>query len=101
MNKTDHQFQMTVNTEQAEVLLNALDFFARIHIGQFQIIVDQFREVDYDHERVYQLLHDLRIQLLPSLGPFPGHSLGIRKGPQAAQIAYDILQVMRNCVAFA
>lgn len=94
-------YQLTLNEEQARVLTQALDLYARIGCGQLEEILQhhQFR-VDYAQselarERIQQA--KLILTSLPETAYFSIHSPDICS---AYRVAFDLKQVIRHRLAW-
>lgn len=99
--KEDFFIQVTLNPEQARVVVNALDVLSRIHIGQFNIVREEFMG-DFDYGIVNRLLFEARRLIFPELDGGEGHSYGISGCPtRKGKVAWDVLQVIRQTVAIA
>ena len=95
--------QVTMTPEQARLAVTALDLFARVHIGQFNIIQEQFwnKLPDSDASRACEdALYTARQLCFPEL-KHPNHSHGISGCPtRGGKIAWDLQQVIRRAEAF-
>ena len=88
--------RVTLTLEQARTVVEALDVFMRIHMGQFNIIQEQFCHENFDRASVELLLLKARRLIYPELHGV-GHSFGIAGCPsESARLGYDILQVIRQ-----
>jgi len=100
--REDFFVQVTLSPEQARVVVNALDVLSRIHIGQFNIVREEFLDRDFDSDAVNRLLFAARHLVFPELGGGEGYSYGIRGCPsRKGKVAWDVLQVIRQVEAFA
>lgn len=99
--KDDFSVQVTLTPEQARVVVNALDVLSRLHIGQFNIVREEFFG-DFDSHLVDKLLFEARRLIFPELGDHQGASHGIAGCPShKGKIAWDVLQVIRQTTALA
>lgn len=94
--------QLTLTDEQAKVVSDACEFYARIRVGQFNEIVlnREMQQSISDRnyldrvETVKQLLMTARALVYPDLGTYAGSSYGIGKYPDA-DTAFNVHQVLR------
>lgn len=95
--------QLTLTDEQAKVVSDACEFYARIRLGQFNEIIWN-REMQqsisdrnyFDRvEVVEQLLMTARALFYPDLGAHKGSSYGVGKYPDA-DTAFNVHQVLRH-----
>ena len=94
------KFTLTFNEKQAQVLMNALDFYSRVRMGQFHVISDEFRfdhEFDQHNARFY--LDRLREMIFPELEANEYYSI-YHDIVGAGQEAWDIHQVIRHAYAW-
>ncbi len=94
------KYQLELTEEQAKIVAQACEFFARIRIGQFQEIHylclrDSISNDEYCTRREEAEKHLLKARkvIYPELHGI-GHSYGVRKF-QDANRAFDIYQVVR------
>ena len=101
MNQKEGFFvQVTMTPEQARSVVQALDLYLRVHIGQFNIIQEQFSGGRFDHRRVEDLLFHARDMIFPELSG-RGHSYSASGCPnEGARISFDVLQVIRRAEAY-
>lgn len=103
--KLDHFIQVTLTSEQVGVLLDALDVYSRIHLGQFHRIREEFWTKLPDRDAVVRMEHYLykaRQEAFPELTGGPNHSHGIGGAiEEKGKVAYDIKQVIRVADAYA
>lgn len=103
MEKNEQFFvRVTLTPEQARIVVKALDFFSRIHIGQFNVIREQFwgKLEPEQVELCERFLQEARRLCFPELGS-PNHSHGIAGCPsRAGKIAWDVQQVIRQVESF-
>lgn len=95
--REDFFVRLTMTPEQARVVRDALDFYARIQCGQFSELVRMFTPSVRDRDGAEQLAQMLRDRLFPDLDRrASGH--GIAECPSnGAKVAFDVLQVIRHC----
>lgn len=102
------KYSLTVNENQIKILSNALDFYARIGIGQYEEIADfSFDRLNHDGKShwdnlKYMLRESMRHMLnaLKKLrhGLEPNQSFGISSNEVQPhfKVAYDLVQVIKN-----
>ena len=94
------KFALTFNEKQAQVLMDALDFYSRVRMGQFHVISDEFRfEHEFNQNNARFYLDRLREMIFPELES--SEYYGIYNdivGP--GQEAWDIHQVIRHARAW-
>ncbi|MGD9725369.1 MAG: hypothetical protein AB7L09_03055 [Nitrospira sp.] len=99
-NTVDTFVQVTMTPEQARAVVRALDMYLRVHIGQFNIISEQFIGAGIDTRKMEDLLFEARSLAFPGLFAGRGHSFSASGCPREdAKIAYDVLQVVRRTEA--
>ena len=92
--------KLTLTDEQARIVSNACEFYARVRMGQFNEIVWNCLQVknvdDYCERRneAKRLLLEARNQIYPDLRGI-GHSYGVGKFEDADK-AFDVHQVIRH-----
>lgn len=100
---------VTLTGEEISFSVNALDFYSRIWIGQYDEILWNHRmfldhkEVEKIEENAKLFLQMVRMLVLPDLGPELNGSYGIYNPDidKKAQLAYNLQQVIRNKYAYA
>jgi hypothetical protein len=97
MSKEDFFVQVTMTAAQARTVVRALDVYMRIHLGQFNIIREQFMGKDIPIDQVEHHLFKARALIFPQFGEHRGasHGIGGNCDPDA-QVAFDVLQVIRQ-----
>ena len=99
---SERKYNLTVTEEQAGVLADALDLFARIGIGQFEEILQVY---DPAAKLPLEVREGIRA-LLDATKEVAGHprsgSYGIHnsKVPDRFRVAYDMKQVVQHRVAW-
>jgi len=97
------EYQLTLSTKQANVLIDALDAYSRIGMGQLEIvaesIIKQYKH-KYSPETMNVVRHCMDTAKI-SLGHPVNGCYGIMgtDTPKSSQIAYDIQCVLRKLVA--
>jgi hypothetical protein len=102
-------YVIVVNDEQAEVLTQALDLFARIGCGQIEelsrhptiqkklyALIDSDKYLDVKNEA--EILIGKLKKLLVGFDLHASHGIGVADEPN--RIAYDMFQVIRNKIAW-
>lgn len=100
---------ITLTGEEINLSVNALDFYSRIWIGQYDEILWNHRmfldhkEVGKIEDNVTLFLQMVRMLVLPDLGPELNGSYGIYNPviDKKAQLAYNMQQVIRYKYAYA
>lgn len=95
--------------EEIQTAINALDFYSRIHIGQFKEVLEVLRwnskmPTDFDIENdITKELRIIREMIYPELGPCLEGSYGIfnPKVQNTAGLAYNMYQVIRYYYSYA
>ena len=103
----DNKFTYTLelNEEQTQVMLNVLEFYARMAIGQWNEIGEQFLNIK-DNMYVQKKaglnlgLEKLRKYVYPDLPADIHASYGVASVPKACA-AWEIFEVLRHCKAQA
>jgi hypothetical protein len=93
------QYQIIVSEKQTRILSSALDVYSRIQGGQFETVLDRFEWKKLTREeknKIEKMLTDLKCMLT---GVEENAYLGIGQISDDGQIAYDIHQVVRHCLA--
>lgn len=104
---TEKTYNLTLTEKQATVLTRALDLFSRIGIGQFEEVINIFRDEHLsDPEMTPERIDEARKHIDHVKFMLTGHpangSFGILN-PRVSddyRIAYDIQQVIRNRLAW-
>lgn len=98
---SEKKFTITVNEQQAQLLVNALDLYSRVGLGQFE----EVGVVYYNAMTSFGLPDRLREAFItakiaaghPSNGSYGIHSPEVH---DKFRNAWDIQQVIRNCLAW-
>jgi len=95
-------YQLELDRYQAHLVVSALDTFARVHMGQVNVVAEVLSEGNYDHTQVEQVRR-LCDEIKAALGFAPSASFGIfnEKVPQAGKASWDIVCVLRQTIAKA
>jgi len=93
---------LTLNEVQARKVIDALDLYSRLRMGQFKEIktmfVDNGRHDLSNNDNLTDILLKLKHEIYPELG-VTYHSILSNQIPDA-QIAFDIQQVIRHGIAW-
>lgn len=95
------KIKLTLNEEQARVIINALDLYTRINIGQIRAISDVFlfrRKWNWDEFHFYA--NGLKKTLFPDLQENESYGVHSSKVNESARIAWDIHQVLRHDISW-
>ncbi len=93
------RYQIIVNEKQAKVISNALDVYARIQGGQFANVINRFewkKVSESKKDKIDEMLSYLKCVLTGVEG---NGYMGIGQINNDGQIAYDVHQVIRHCIA--
>lgn len=92
---------ITLTTKQAHVLVNALDIYSRIGLGQTEALAQGLQEL-HPGIHYWDIVHKHTDPIKQELFGFTGgasYGVGNPKVSDAASIAYDLQCVIRKCVA--
>ena len=98
-------YKMMISKEQARTMIQALDLFSRIGIGQFDELLNHptwqnaliQNKIKHSHRVVVNHLLDSIKRLVTG---YPSNvSQGITIADEPNRVAYDLIQVMRHCIA--
>jgi len=100
---------LEINEVQAQVIQSALDLYSRLGIGQveemstnFGIFGDQLMKLtEDDRDKIKTLNKEFKQILFPNLDGNSYYGIYSDKVPKNSKISYDIIQVMRNKIAFS
>jgi len=98
-------YQLTISEKQARVIMDALELFTRIGIGQLQEVLrhPQYQNKIFDDEKVYResvVLLDQIKKILTGHGPNSSYGIACTEVHDDSNIAYDLLQVIRHRLAW-
>jgi len=95
-------YQLELDRYQAHAVVAALDAFARIHMGQVNIVAELLSEGVYSSEQI-EKVRGLCGEIKQALGFTRDSSFGIynEKVPQIGKTAWDITCVLRQIIAKA
>lgn len=102
------RYRLEMNEEQARCVVAALDLSIRVRIGQWNEIVEQCLECDYDHideylqkkEDAVRILENARSIVMPELdGRMMACSWGVYKFEQTER-AFNVMKAVRSCIAW-
>lgn len=96
-------FNLTLNEFQAKVMVQALDVFSRIGIGQLEEIESLLRRHghnDFNYDAVKDALNLLKQEIM---GQPPNGSFGIHHPEvhDVFKVSWDLQQVVRYCLAWS
>lgn len=94
---------MELNEKQANVIKDALEFYSRIQMGQFDEIDNLMSDTwkrRLSHEQAKYLESQLHHIYFPELHPFSYYGIFSAELPEDAKISWDIFQVLRNKMAW-
>lgn len=108
-------FQIVMTDEHMEIVERALDLFTRVQLGQMEEVLDLFRWDGRKHKPGQEetgpvTLDDMRAadehlncvkELLTGFSRGASWSIGSPEVPDAARVAYDVRQVMRQKRSYA
>jgi len=106
---TDKKYTLTLNKDQAQVLVQALDLFSRIGIGQFEEIVHVYDSGRMNNEQLegnakYDVRDQARAALDLAKKVLTGYTGGASHGIHSPLVsdkyraAFDIQQVVRHAL---
>jgi 3-deoxy-D-arabino-heptulosonate 7-phosphate (DAHP) synthase class II len=95
-------YQLELDRYQSHAVVAALDAFARIHMGQVNIVTELLSEGVYSSEQI-EKVRGLCDEIKQALGFTHSSSFGIHneKVPQVAKASWDIVCVLRQVMAKA
>ena len=102
------KYRLEMNEEQARTVIAALDLAIRIRLGQWNEIVEQCLECDYDDideylkrkEDAVYILEQAREIVMPELkGKMMACSYGVYKFDYTER-AFNVLKAVRSCIAW-
>jgi hypothetical protein len=95
------KINIEVNENQAYTIRNALDFYSRFLMGQFEEIDRKMVEFsdywkDFDkRDKIEELIKELRDLIYPELKGYAHWGISNQNCPIDSKNAYDIIQVLR------
>lgn len=94
------KYQLTINENQAKILVRVLDFYSRIGMGQFWSLLDRF-DIE-KNDLLEKSSWELRAELFPRLGTHPGSAWGIhsKEIDDDNRVCWDLQQVIRHRVSW-
>jgi len=96
----DTRYSLELNGKQAACIRQALDLYGRILCGQVKTVREPFLGKDYDYEKVDALLAGLKTELFPELQTNASYGIFNQDADERAKVSWDILQVIRNRLAW-
>jgi hypothetical protein len=97
------QYRLTLNDDQVQMLLRALDVYSRVGCGQFQRILEMFQSDPRRREDScvqWEILFGLFKQQLLQLEGNSNYSICSPEVPVDYRLAWDMLQVVRHHVSW-
>lgn len=101
MEKTELTLKM--NEKQAEVMMAALDLYARLGVGQLQEVLQHpsIRPREYNRLEIEGLLDMVKMEVFPELEhPNAYHSISSEKTVEESKIAIEMNDVVRHTLAW-
>lgn len=94
-------YNIEVNEKQARVLIQALDLYSRLLAGQLDELNHLFVfNGNIKYNAAEKQIDELKAILFPDLIAASSYGICGEKTPNAAKIAFDIQQAVRNAVAW-
>ena len=102
---TEERYELSISEKQARVMVDALDLFSRIGIGQLREVLrhPQYERVilrDNESYKYCERLLDQIKKLLTGFGPSASYGIACPEVHDDSNIAYDLLQVIRHRLAW-
>jgi len=97
------KYQLEITENQAQIIENALDFYSRIQMGQFDELISNFSSPLYkdllknnpDYDKLKFYINELKKEILPELSINSFYSIGNKSRPDSSRISFDLIQVIR------
>lgn len=95
------KYLLEIDKEHAKVIIEALDVFSRIHMGQLEVVAEQHVHSFDNAEDFIELRKTINL-LKSDLGLHPNAHWGIRSPRviESAKVAFDIQQIIRHRLAW-
>ena len=93
------KIELELSEKQYSVLVNALEDYARIMLGQFWALDMPYYErnqVHGGHDAFKEKLDELKLIAFPELSLHEYYGISHEKTPEASKIAYEIYKTMRH-----
>ena len=93
------KIEMELSEKQYSVLVNALEDYARIMLGQFWALDMPYYErnqVHGNHEAFKEKLDELKMIAFPELSLHEYYGISHEKTPESSKIAYELYKTMRH-----
>ena len=90
---------LEMNQKQAIVLMDALETFSRIKMGQFDVIQTAFVLRDFDRQIASSYAKALRRTIMPELSDNAYYGIFSKEAGTGAE-AWDVYQVIRHAIAW-
>jgi hypothetical protein len=93
-------YTVKLSDKQAQIVVKALDFYSRILCGQLEELSSILCTPRNSYEDCRFEISKLKDLLFPDLQGASSYGICGNKAPYDAQVAYDILQSLRHCMAW-
>ena len=101
------KINISINIKDINVLTNILDLYSRLGSGQLEELISQHNSPivnqklsEDEKEKLKQHIQQIKEILFPELGNFSSYGIFSNKITDDVKFSYDILQVIRNKVAW-
>ena len=96
---------LEINEKQANTILKALDLYSRLQSGQISELSCPFsspfkEKILESNSSIEKEIKNIKKKLFPELSLNESYGIFSKEIPEEAKIAYDILQVVRNKIAW-
>jgi len=100
--------QLTMTERQASTIMDALDIYSRLGLGQIDKLEHTLRfkfgkhKVEYDADKIEKLLKEVKDTLFPELRSnyYCSHGIFSPETPEDSKISWDLIQVLRYPIAW-
>ena len=95
------KYLLEIDEDHAKVIIEALDFYSRVHMGQLEVIAEQHID-SFTNTEAYERFRQTLDILKSDLGIHANAHWGIRspKVIEGAKLAFDIQQIIRHRLAW-
>lgn len=94
-------YNLQVNEEQLAMIQKALDLYSRLGIGQVEELANPFTSpYPIVSEKGKEILKEFKKEVFPELDSGAYYSIFSKEAPENAKIGYDLIQVIRNFLAY-
>lgn len=97
------RYRLEITRKQAQVIQEACDLYSRLKCGQMEELLRFFdlrARASRDDFQAARVFLEKIGQIVTGLGPGVSHSVGSHEIGDEARVAYDLLQVIRNRLAW-